>query len=192
MSRFRFLIVLVLVAAPIACADATYTYTGAPFDTESGDPGYLAAPAFPLGDSIDLTVDFPAPLAPGLVDQTVIPISWSISAASFGYGGGGLLTGGGNFALEDSIFSTDSSGKIVDWLFSGFANPRGFSTSGTAGDEAHQFSAHGEAGSASTKTIGTWTAFTSVPEPSSLSLLVLGAALLSIAKRLSHALVRKS
>ena len=186
MSCFRFLIALVFMAAPIAYADALYTYAGAPFDTITGDPGYLASPPFRLGDSINLMIDFSAPLAPGLVDQTVIPVSWS-----YEFGGGGFIPGSPFFTLFSSMFSTDSSGKIDDWLFSAFDSPRGFSTSGTAGDEAHQFAAHDFAGTTFTKTIGTWTAPTTVPELSSLNFLVPGAALFFLTKRLSHARARE-
>jgi hypothetical protein len=183
MSRFRFLIALVFVAAPVAWADAVYTYTGAPFDTIMGDPLYLANPPFKLGDSIDLIVDFSAPLAPGLVDQTVTPVSWS-----YKIGSGGFLPGSTFATLLSSTFSTGSSGKIDDWFFSVFDSPRGFSTSGTAGDEAHQFAAQLFAGTTSTETIGTWTAPAEVPEPSSLSLLIPGlAALFLLVKRRSHA-----
>jgi hypothetical protein len=183
MSRFHFLIALVFVSAPIASADAVYTYTGAPFDTITGDAGYVADPPFKLGDSIDLMVDFSAPLAPGLVDQTVIPVSWS-----YQIGGGGFIPGSTFGILESSTFSTDSSGKIDDWLFSFFNSPQGFSTSGTAGDEAFQLAAHDFAGTTSTKTIGAWTAPAAVPEPSALVFLGAGfSALLFLARRRNRA-----
>lgn len=166
----------------MASADAVYTYTGAPFDTELGDAGYLAHPLFPLGESLDLKVDFAAPLAPGLVDQSVTPVSWS-----YELGGGGFKPGGGSVVLLSSIFSTNSSGNIDNWFFSAFSNPTGFGTSGTAGDRAFVFSAHGGAGSASTATIGTWTASTTVPEPTNASLLISGLMfLLFLARRWSH------
>src|SRR5690349_12494836 len=120
MSRSRFLIALVLVAPPFAFADAVYLYTGAPFDTITGDPGYLANPPFALGESIDLMFDFAAPLAPDLHNQTVNPISWSFQIATSGF------ESGGGFLLERSVFSTDSSGNIDDWFISAFFNPRGF------------------------------------------------------------------
>ena len=163
-------------------ADAVYTYTGAPFDTIIGDPGYLASPPFKLGDSIDLIVDFAEPLAPDLVNQTVIPVSWS-----FKLGTSGFVPPGASGTLASSMFSTDSSGKIDDWFFSFFDSPRGFSTSGSAGDEAFQLAAHDFAGTTSTKTIGAWTAPVAVPEPSSLNLLILGVGLVVFVKCRSHA-----
>ena len=179
MSRFRFLIALVFVVGT-AFGDAVYTYTGGPFDTISGDPGYLASPPFKLGDSIDLIVDFAEPLAPDLVNQTVIPVSWSFKLGTSDF----VPVDFG--ILESSKFSTDSSGKIDDWFFSFFDSPRGFSTSGTAGDEAFQLAAHDFAGTTSTEMIGTWTTPAAVPEPSTVNLLILGAALVFFAKRGSH------
>lgn len=186
MRRFRFLIALVFVAAP-AFADAVYSYTGAPFDTELGSPLYLANPTYKLGESIDLLVDFPAPIAPGLVHQPIRPASWSLKVGMSDFASSDI-----SLTLGDSFFSTDSSGKIDDWSFSVFFRkaPIGFSTSGTSGDEAHYVSVSDGifAGEASTKKIGNWTGPAAVPEPSSLSLLITGlAALFFHLKRRSRA-----
>src|SRR5262249_31956388 len=123
MSRFPFLITLVLLAAP-ALADAVYSYTGQPFDTEVGTPLYLANPTFKLGQSISFTINFPAPLPPGLVSQSIVPTTWSLNV-----GGTVYRSGESGVTLSNAIVSTDSAGRIDDWLFSVFVSPnRQFST----------------------------------------------------------------
>jgi hypothetical protein len=189
MKRFRFLSALVFLAAPVAYADAIYNYAGAPFDSETGTPLYLANPRFTIGERIDVTVDLSTALSPSLVDQSVIPTSWSMDV-----GGTDYTSGEAEVTLTSALFSTDSAGNIDNWLFAVFVSPDvALSTAGSphpgflAGDDASLLGTE-IAGGAFTGSIGVWTAQAAVPEPATLRLLIPGlAALFFLARRISHA-----
>jgi hypothetical protein len=154
--------------APSMSADTVYTYTGQNFDTFTNSPPYNSS------DHLAIQLQLSTPLLPNLnqADVSGEIVSWTLSAGRDTYGSGN----GGTY--RTASFTTDASGNIVDWntLFVGLGT-FGFTSSGTTGDQAFDYVAHGNSWNASTASIGTWTneeSASPTPEPASTFLLLLG------------------
>jgi hypothetical protein len=174
MARILTLFLLLAALWPSnARADTVYTYTGNPFTTTTGCP-----PLCNVTGSFDVATA----LAPNLNAATVSPVSFDLSAGTFN------LTGGTDLLNV----TTDSSGNIIAWTWQ-VVGP-------TSGEQARIITQSGDAaipGSAFDDvrfgnnpapfvgpivasvfdSSGSWTSGpggTTVPEPSSLSLLVAG------------------
>ena len=181
MLRTRSLVLLGLSLGGVllARADTVYSYSGFDFTTEEGTALYLADPRWTLSENISITADFAAPISPGLTDQTVVPLFWSVDVGTTDF-----TSTDGSSLLEDSSFTTDSSGKITNWFFYIIGDGSLFpiSTSGETGDVAGVFGPD-FGGSASTARIGEWT---TTPEPGSLGIFIAGlAAILCLRDRLA-------
>ena len=172
MARILTLFLLLAALWPSnARADTVYTYTGNPFTTTTGCP-----PLCNVTGSFDVTTV----LAPNLNAATVNPISFDLAAGTFN------LTSGSDLLNV----TTDSGGNIISWSWQvvGPANgeqARILTQSGPEqgvtfddvrfGNNPPPFV--GPIVASVFDSSGTWTSGpggTSVPEPSSLSLLAVG------------------
>lgn len=172
---FPFSFALSLLVLPVpALADTIYSYTGNPFTTGVTQNGLTPLPVGPFtaNDSVSGSFTVPTKLAPLLHLFVFTPTSFSFTD------GVDTLTNQ-NSTLSSFEVSTDISGNILDWdIFArivGSNNPF-IDTSdimGTGADEGSEADNQGHlVGGENLDDPGTWT---TVPEPSSLLLLVSGA-----------------
>jgi hypothetical protein len=192
-------------------ADTTYTYTGNPFTDFTGTYSCFMGNGQSFGPcKIFGSFTVSQPLAANLFDFHITPTNWLFSDESIGWDPNGAAFGFEPLTNSAFVVSTDSSGNITNWAITAtftnsnpgrsLANPQGlpenfifFTNNGEdfSLEEAVGGGVIGEADNSAQP--GTWLVSssggtggsgggTSLPEPSSLSLLV-GGSLLVLCRR---------
>lgn len=160
------LVLNVCCLVPVLSADTVYNYVGSNFDTLVNNSVYGSS------DHLSITLDLDAALGPNLNNANVSVVFLQLSVGGDTYGS----AEGDDLAAAE--FTTNSAGSIVDWYTYLVSNSFGFISSGSTGDSAFDFVAHGAGWRASTASIGSWSESVVVsPEPRTTALLTVGCAL---------------
>ena len=177
--------VLALLSAipPSAQADSvTYTYTGAGFNSFSGNTAFNGVgPGLTTSDFVAASFTLPAPLPDNLsgIDESSLVQGYSISdqVTTFSASGPGELF---ELPLIDLIFSTDASGNITAGSFQGLSAGIGCANcfgigSDSSGSDYSEYMLNGRAVGEASGPSGTWA---ETPEPGPAYLLGFGLVLL--------------